>query len=696
MSAPDDRGAADGLREELARSREAEAEAVAGRHTAEAGEREALERQNAAEVARTRAEEGRRMAEDARHLAERAQSGAETQAAEMVLLAERLQEQAAQLQEQVVELEVLEEELRQANADLEEARDAAERDQAYLAQVVDQMPVAVGIARAPDGQPVLGNRRIETLLRQPFRPTSEVVEERPAGFHADGRPYEPHEWPLARTLATGEVVEDEEIELVLADGTRVVAAFASGPIHDAEGRMVAAVVAAQDVTERRRSDAERRAAYEEARRARAAAEAANQAKSQFLAAMSHEIRTPINAIIGYTELLAMELEGPLTAGQRERLERIRSSSGHLLGLVNDVLDLSKIEAGEMIVEMEEVPAAGAISAALELVAPQADARGLRVVTETECPREKARYRGDPDRVRQVLVNLLSNAVKFTERGGTITTRCRVAERPEPGADLPDAGPWLVLEVEDTGRGIAPEDLSRIFQPFVQSETEHASRPAGTGLGLTISRRFARMMGGDLTVRSRLGEGSCFALWLPTVEQPAALPDTVSWARAGDWPGSAREVPGLAEVGRLLSDSAERLEHDLVGRIRADAEMPSAHGLELAQAGNHTAAFLSAVGKRLERLDQQGSDPGLLQDGAAIMEVIAVRHGRQRRRLGFAQGEVRREYRILHALLDSFVRAEAPRRTAADLAGALGIVHRLLDQAEESSLAAFDPRDAGGG
>ncbi len=231
------------------------------------------------------------------------------------------------------------------------------------------------------------------------------------------------------------------------------------------------------------------------------AEAASQAKSQFLANMSHELRTPINAIVGYGELLRMQLAGPVNQAQAEYLERVRVSANHLLGLITDVLDLSKIEAGHFHITNDAAPINDDVLAALALVRPQADEKRIELVHE--CTTDGS-YCGDPARVRQILANLLSNAVKFTDVGGRITVRC--------GAEEP--GSRLYVQVEDTGIGIAPEQLSAIFEPFVQASTGTTRTHGGTGLGLSISRQLARLMKGEITAQSEPGTGSVFTLWLP--------------------------------------------------------------------------------------------------------------------------------------------------------------------------------------
>ncbi|HEU4556653.1 MAG TPA: ATP-binding protein [Longimicrobium sp.] len=241
-----------------------------------------------------------------------------------------------------------------------------------------------------------------------------------------------------------------------------------------------------------------------------AAREADAAKSQFLSAMSHEIRTPINAIIGYTALLDLEIAGPLTPAQSQYLDRVRVCSSHLLTLINDVLDLAKVESGRMEVRRGNAQAAAAVTMAVGLVDPQAIAGGVTIDYRegcTDC------YVGDEDRVRQIVVNLLANAVKFTDRGGRVTVTCGTTRDPDHDAQLVGEGPWVFIRIADTGIGITPVLRDAVFEPFLQADQGHTRKQGGTGLGLTISRELARLMGGDLTLRSVLGEGSCFTLWL---------------------------------------------------------------------------------------------------------------------------------------------------------------------------------------
>jgi PAS domain S-box-containing protein len=248
-------------------------------------------------------------------------------------------------------------------------------------------------------------------------------------------------------------------------------------------------------------------AYEElaertrdAERARQAADEANAAKSSFLATMSHELRTPLNAIAGYTQLIDMGIHGPVTAAQRETLEKIHRNQTHLLGLINDVLNFAKIEAGQVQYEVDDVPLDAVLSAVEALVEPQLHARQLRYRYRGGDPR--VTVRADRERMEQVVLNLLSNAIKFTEPGGEV----------ELSWDT--AGGTAGIHVRDTGRGIPVDKLEEIFEPFVQVDPALTRSAEGTGLGLAISRDLARAMKGDLTARSVESEGSTFTLTLP--------------------------------------------------------------------------------------------------------------------------------------------------------------------------------------
>jgi signal transduction histidine kinase len=229
------------------------------------------------------------------------------------------------------------------------------------------------------------------------------------------------------------------------------------------------------------------------------AEAANDAKSTFLAMMSHELRTPLTAIIGYEELLVDGITGPVSEAQRSQLTRIKASATHLLTLIDEVLSLARIESGREVAQREPIDVGALMHAAAELVAPLVAAKGLTCAFQT--PSDRLSLNSDPVKVRQILVNLLANAVKFTDRG-EITLAVR------------RNGDTAIFEVRDTGIGIAAENLERIFDAFWQVQQKAARRVGGTGLGLHLSRRLARLLGGDITVESAPGRGSTFLLVLP--------------------------------------------------------------------------------------------------------------------------------------------------------------------------------------
>ena len=262
-----------------------------------------------------------------------------------------------------------------------------------------------------------------------------------------------------------------------------------------------------------RRDVELAQAFKELEAARQAAESANVAKSQFLATMSHELRTPLNAIIGYSEMLIETAEERGAEEERQDLGRVHAAAHRLLALINDVLDLSKIEAGAMTPNADAVDVDALIAETVATVTPAASANGSAIVVESEGLGEA---NTDGFKLSQCLLNLTANAAKFT-KDGQIKLRARRLN--QAGRD------WLEFCVIDTGIGISPEAQARLFQPFVQADASTTRAYGGTGLGLAITRRLARMLGGDVTVQSTLGQGSAFTLRIPAAlqeENPAAL------------------------------------------------------------------------------------------------------------------------------------------------------------------------------
>jgi signal transduction histidine kinase len=244
--------------------------------------------------------------------------------------------------------------------------------------------------------------------------------------------------------------------------------------------------------------------FDAERTARARADEANRAKTEFLAVMSHELRTPLNAIAGYAELLDIGIHGPLTSAQHEAIERIQHSQRQLLGVIDDVLNFARIEAGRIELDVRPVSLHEALVALEPLVAPLLEKKALRYRYDPSSP--DVRLRGDVEKIRQIVLNLLSNAIKFTDAGGAIVVSC-VVERE-----------FANVRVADTGRGVPADKLERIFEPFVQLSAGRTRTHSGTGLGLSISRDLARAMGGNLTAKSVVDRGSVFTLRLPLHRQ----------------------------------------------------------------------------------------------------------------------------------------------------------------------------------
>ncbi|MEO8620491.1 MAG: HAMP domain-containing sensor histidine kinase, partial [bacterium] len=242
-------------------------------------------------------------------------------------------------------------------------------------------------------------------------------------------------------------------------------------------------------------------------------DAASIAKSEFLTLMSHELRTPLNAVIGYAELVGIGLAGPVTADQRAHLERIRANGEHLLELVDETIDLARAGEGQLALLTANAPAVRIANDALGDVRAIAVSRGVHL-SRACTGGDDAVFIGDAERVRQILRHLLHNAVKFTPRAGKVRCECGVAAKQDEAARALGTGPWVYWRVSDNGAGIAPDQLTSIFDPFTQVDRGHARASDGSGLGLTISRSLSRLMKGDLTVQSELGRGSQFTLWLP--------------------------------------------------------------------------------------------------------------------------------------------------------------------------------------
>jgi signal transduction histidine kinase/CheY-like chemotaxis protein len=320
--------------------------------------------------------------------------------------------------------------------------------------------------------------------------------------------------------------------------------------------------------------------------ARLAAEAANVSKSRFLANMSHELRTPMNAIIGYTEILYEDAEDAADAGRREDLSRILGAARHLLELINEVLDLSKIEAGALTLALEDQTIADIAAEALALVKPIAEKNANMLVVELAADLGRARL--DGMRLRQCLVNVLSNACKFTHEGRVTFT----AARRRIGAS-----DWLCFDVSDTGIGMSETQMAHLFQPFAQGDETITRRFGGTGLGLSISKRLIEMMGGVITVDSAPGVGSRFTMRIPLKAMAQAGEEVAASRPAGATGPVALSIEDSPDARAIIARTLEPLGFDVVGAssraqgrllaeslhpavILLDLDLPDGNGLEL--------------------------------------------------------------------------------------------------------------------
>lgn len=331
-------------------------------------------------------------------------------------------------------------------------------------------------------------------------------------FTLEGERLPRERWPLARVRA-GEVLDNLEIRVRRSgtDWERIIS-YAGAQVRYLDDRRLV-FLTLRDVTRGKIAEHQLRQAHDtlelrvrertaELSTARVRAEMADRLKSAFLATMSHELRTPLNSIIGFTGIVLQELPGPLNAEQRKQLGMVRSSARHLLALINDVLDLSKIEAGELEVHRERFDLTTSIHQAVEVIRPMADQKEL-VIDVRLGPGLEA-MDSDRRRVEQILLNLLNNAVKFTEQGGVTLTAERVTGE----------APSVRVSVADTGIGIAAHDLVELFQPFRQLDTGLTRVHEGTGLGLAICRRLAGLLGGSIEAHSEPLRGSTFVVTLP--------------------------------------------------------------------------------------------------------------------------------------------------------------------------------------
>jgi PAS domain S-box-containing protein len=347
-----------------------------------------------------------------------------------------------------------------------------------------------------------------------------------------------HEY--ARRLLAGEPAgRAQETRCVRRDGRVIWVSYKAALVRDPQGRPAYFITVVEDITERKRTEAALLAAQ--------AAERANAAKTEFLSRMSHELRTPLNAVLGFAQLLQMDPAHPPTPDQQTKLHHIEEAGAHLLAMINDVLDLSRIESGGMTLAPETVSLSALVQEALALVGPSAREAGVKLITEPPADANPGdRVRADHLRLRQVLLNLLTNAVKYNRPGGHVAVRWGAV----PSEDQ------VHLEVEDTGRGLTEAQRAHLFEPFNRLGAER-SGIEGTGIGLVVTQRLVQLMGGRIEVTSQPGVGSRF-----TVALPSAVPAGESNPAQPAPPGTAQhggESPGARHTVLYAEDDPMNVE-----------------------------------------------------------------------------------------------------------------------------------------
>lgn len=389
-----------------------------------------------------------------------------------------------------------------------EARDqavaAVEAERTLLQTVLRQLPVGVIVAEAPSGRLILGNEQVELIWRQPFLASASTGDY--AQYHAfqpDGTPYQPEQWPLARALVTGEVVSEEEIEILRGDGSHGIILASAAPVRDRQGRIVAAVTTFSDITERKQIEREREQLFAREQVARAEAEAAREQLERFMGALAHDLRSPLTAILASAQIVAR------TDSLPKRCERavdvIQRQVRRMSAMIESLVDAARIGGGEL----QTLPAPMDL---IELARQVVEARQVTTTQHQIVLEAPARLAGvwDAAQIERVLDNLIGNALKYSPNGGEVHVQIKRRDGDEDGDEA-----WIC--VADQGLGMRPEDLPLLFQLF--SRGESARGIEGSGLGLYVARGLVEAHGGRIWAQSAgPGQGSTFCVTLPLAEE----------------------------------------------------------------------------------------------------------------------------------------------------------------------------------
>lgn len=476
-----------------------------------------------------------------------------------------------------------------------QAEQSIEAERMRLHAVIEQLPAAILLVEAPSGKLLYGNRRAATLFNQPY-PLPFVGCDWAAVYsafravHGDRRPFEPQEWPLARALAAGEVVLDEELEFARGDGVRATLSMSAAPVRNLAGETFAVVAAFWDITDRKVVDERLQEALLAAQQLRAAAERANRAKDEFISTVSHELRTPLNTIRLWSRMF---LNGQIS-------ERDVIKGGGMIDraalaqqqLIDDLLDVSRMAVGQLRLDLREAPLLPALQSAIDIVRPIAASRRIALATDLDA--RIGIVRADPDRIQQILWNLLSNAVKFTPDGGRIEVRARR----EDGT--------VEIEVSDSGCGIRADFLPQVFERFRQGDRGATRRYGGLGLGLSIAQQLAELHGGTISAHSGgEGQGARFRVLLPLESRD----------------GRASDGPAADPVA--ASNCLEQLEVLVVEDDRASRETTSQlleqHGAAVRQASSAAEARAAFEGRRPDVIVADIGMPE--EDGYALLRGL---------------------------------------------------------------------------